>query len=76
MSCQNNQFTRQIMTNKKKKLSNYNKKNLLSLLKECSCHPKELKTMKKRFRLEDENVIKGKANEVLMYFFFYSFLFK
>lgn len=44
---------------KKEQISNYNKKQLLTMLKETNCHPKELKMMTKRFRIDDENIIKG-----------------
>lgn len=45
---------------KKQQISVYNKKQLLIMLKESNCHPKELQTMIKRFRLDDENIIKGR----------------
>lgn len=64
MSSQTCENVRKKGTNKKKKLSNYNKKLLLKLLKESHCHPKELESMKKRFRVEDENIIKGERNDI------------
>lgn len=45
---------------KKNKISNYNKKQMLKMLKHANCHPKELDAMIKRFRVTDENLIKSK----------------
>lgn len=42
----------------KKHVSNYNKRQMLAMLKDSNCHPKELETMLTRFRV-DESVIKG-----------------
>lgn len=44
----------------KKKISNYNKKQMLKMLKKSNCNPKELDAMVTRFRVDDENLIKSK----------------
>lgn len=45
---------------KKNKISNYNKKQMLKMLKHANCHPKELNAMIKRFRVADEKLIRSK----------------
>ncbi|XP_055323813.1 uncharacterized protein LOC129578763 isoform X2 [Sitodiplosis mosellana] len=47
---------------KKNKISNYNKKQMLKMLKHANCHPKELNAMSKRFRVTDDNLIKSFIN--------------
>lgn len=54
---------------KKKKISNYNKKQMLNVLKKTNCHPKELDTMITRFRVADENLIKSKEFEWILFCF-------
>lgn len=43
----------------KRPLSNYHKRQMLLVLKESDCHPKDLPAMVARFKV-DENDIKGK----------------
>lgn len=62
MSQNSDKMTEEIFKNpinKKKKLTNYNKKQVLATLKETSCHPKHLHTMHKRFRVTDVDIIKS-----------------
>lgn len=56
-------------SSKKRNVSNYNKRHILNLLKEKNCHPKQLESMLARFRVDDENIIKGKLPQVINWSF-------
>lgn len=52
----------------KKKISNYNKKQMLKMLKKANCNPKELDAMVTRFRVDDDDLIKSKKLKSIFFF--------
>lgn len=50
--------TKSTPSHAKKSLSNYHKRQMLTMLQESSCHPKDLQAMVTRFKV-DEDEIKG-----------------
>lgn len=54
----NHGITKSTPSHTKKSLSNYHKRQMLTILKQSDCHPKDLQAMVTRFKV-DENDIKS-----------------